>query len=198
VSRAQASGFVLAGGRSRRMGRDKALLPWKDATLLDHALRRLERVAADVHVLCGPRPRYADHGAPLVLDGSRDGGALVGVLAGLGALRRPLGVFLAVDLPWLPPELLERLVELADGYDAVLPVTARGHEPLAAVYARSCLAPVRDRVRRGALKLTGFLDELRVREVGEAELRPYGAPERIFANLNAPEDYAAARELRAR
>ena len=70
-------GFAVAGGKSARMGRDKALLPWRGTTLLDHALDRLRRTCPEVRILCGPEPRYGDRGVPVVLDAIPDGGRLV-------------------------------------------------------------------------------------------------------------------------
>ena len=188
----QATGFVVAGGLSRRMGRDKALLPWEGGTLLDHAIARLRQVTDDVRILCGPEPRYADRGLPLVTDGDGGPAALAGLLAGLLALERPLGLFLAVDLPHASVPLLRHLLALADGWDAVVPVSAGGPEPLCAVYAGSCLAAVRAAVARGDLKMTGFWNEVRVRQPGAAELRDFGDA-RQFLNLNAPSDYERAR-----
>lgn len=184
-------GFVVAGGRSARMGRDKALLPWAQATLLDHALRRLRAVTSDVRVLCGPEPRYAECGAPVVPDLAADAGsgALAGVRAGLEAAGGRVGLFLAVDLPHVPPELLAALAEASTDADAVVPVTARGPEPLCAAYGPACREPVRRLVASGHPKMTGFWPEVRVREIGPAELARFGDPDHVFANLNTPDDY---------
>jgi len=93
------TGFVVAGGRSQRMGTDKALLAWSGGTLLDDCIARLRGVTDDVRILSGPEPRYADRGLPVITDRGAESGALVGVLSGLLALERRLGLFLAVDLP---------------------------------------------------------------------------------------------------
>jgi molybdopterin-guanine dinucleotide biosynthesis protein A len=188
------TGFVVAGGRSRRMGSDKALLPWGGGTLLDHSIARLRQLTDDVRILSGEERRYEDHGLPVVTDGAGGPGALVGLLAGLSALERPLGLFLAVDLPHVTVPLLRHLLALAaEGADAVVPLSAAGAEPLCAVYARGCLAPVRDAVARGDFKMTGFWGGLRVRQPGAPELQAFGDVRRLFLNLNAPADYERAR-----
>jgi molybdopterin-guanine dinucleotide biosynthesis protein A len=193
------TGFVVAGGRSRRMRRDKALLPWGAGTLLDHAVDRLRGVEDDVRILCGAEPRYAERGLPILTDAVADAGALGGVLTGLQALDRPAGLFLAVDLPLVTVELLRRLLDLAPGWDAVVPVASAGPEPLCAVYARACLDPVRRRIQAGELKMTAFWADVRVREVTAAELAPFGEPDRLFLNVNEPATYAElTRPLRAR
>jgi molybdopterin-guanine dinucleotide biosynthesis protein A len=184
-------GFVVAGGQSRRMGRDKALLPWEDRTLLDHAIARLRRVTDDVRVLCGPQARYESHGVPVVPDVVENQGALGGVLSGLLVQDRPLGLFLAVDLPGVPAGLLEALVvAAAAGFDAVVPVWSRGAEPLCAVYSTACLEPIRRRLAAGDAKMTSFWPDVRVREWGTAEMGRFGEPSDLFANLNDPDDYA--------
>jgi molybdopterin-guanine dinucleotide biosynthesis protein A len=187
---ASATGFVVAGGQSRRMGRDKALLPWAGTTLLDHAIGRLRRVTDDVRVLSGPVPRYMSHGLPVIADAVHDQGALGGILSGLMALERPHGLFLAVDLPGVPPALLEALLAAAPGFDVVVPVSHLGPEPLCAVYSRSCLEPVRRRLAAGEAKVTCFWPDVTVREWGPSEVARFGAPADLFANINDPEDYA--------
>jgi molybdopterin-guanine dinucleotide biosynthesis protein A len=175
------------------MGRDKALLPWGGTTLLDHAVERLRRVSDDVRILCGPEERYAERGVPLVTDAVADQGALGGVLSGLLALDRPHGLFLAVDLPAVPVALLEALAAAAEGWDVVAPRSLAGPEPLCAVYSRDCIPPIQRRLAAGEAKMTSFWPEVKVRELGPAELVRFGDPGSLFANVNAEDDYARLR-----
>ena len=181
-------GFAVAGGESLRMGRDKALLPWGDSDLLDHALARLRAVAADVRILCGAERRYLDRGRPVEPDLARGVGPLAGVLTGLTAARGSPGLFLAVDLPRVPVALLARLVERLAGWDAVVPVSPRGPEPLCAAYGPACLEPIRARIAAGDFKMTAFWPEVRVLRLEPTELAAFGDPADLFRNLNAPED----------
>jgi molybdopterin-guanine dinucleotide biosynthesis protein A len=174
------------------MGRDKALLPWGAATLLDHALDRLRAVSPDVRILSGPEPRYGERGLPVVLDALAGAGPLAGVYAGLASAPGRAGVFLAVDLPFVPPALLSRLLELARDFDAVVPVTADGAHPLCAVYGPGCLEPIRRRLAAGERKMTCFWPDVRVRQPGPAEIAAFGDPTALLRNVNAPEDYDAA------
>jgi molybdopterin-guanine dinucleotide biosynthesis protein A len=188
VVQAPLTGYVVAGGRSTRMGRDKALLPWGDATLLDHAIARLARVCGDVRVLCGPSERYADRGRPVVLDAA-GGGPLAGLAAALDDAAGADALCLGVDLPNVTVELLAAIAGLDPGADAVVPATARGPEPLCALYRAACREPVAARVARGEFRMTSFWPDVRVRSMGGAALLAFGDPERLFANVNAPEDY---------
>jgi molybdopterin-guanine dinucleotide biosynthesis protein A len=186
-------GFVVAGGQSRRMGRDKALLPWGGRTLLDHAIERLQGITDDVRVLSGPIARYESHGVPVVSDAVRGHGPLGGVFTGLLAQGRSLGLFLAVDLPAVPVALLDSLVAAASGFDAVVPVWTRGPEPLCAVYSGACVEPIRRRLAAGEAKMTSFWPDVRVLEWGPDEIGPFGEPAKLFENLNEPGDYAVRR-----
>jgi molybdopterin-guanine dinucleotide biosynthesis protein A len=178
------------------MGQDKALLPWKETTLLDHALARLRAVCAEVRILCGADRRYGDHGAPVDVDSIPGAGPLGGLLTGLERLQDSLGLFLAVDVPGVPVAVLHRLVALAPGHDLVVPVTARGPEPLCALYRSTCLEPVRRRLAAGQLKMTGFWPDVRVREVTPAELEALGDATVMFRNVNTPADYGDLRHGR--
>ncbi len=180
--------FVVAGGESRRMGRDKALLPWAGADLLGHAVARLRAVTGDVRILSGPVARYRDRGLPVEPDIASGAGPLGGVLTGLAAAGGRPGLFLAVDLPLVPVALLTRLAERAAGGDAVVPVSPRGPEPLCAVYGPGCREPIRRRVDAGDFRMTGFWPEVRVLQLGPTELAEFGDPGEMFKNLNEPTD----------
>lgn len=185
-------GFVVAGGRSRRMGRDKALMAWGRGTLLDHAVARLREACHEVRILCGPDPRYTGYGLPVDVDLVSDAGALGGLLTGLRRLpEQASGLFLAVDLPRVPSALLRHMPGLEGDWDAVVPISAGGPEPLCAVYRRECLPAVERRIAASDFKMTSFWSDVTVRELPASELAPFGDPAEIFRNLNSPEDYEA-------
>jgi molybdopterin-guanine dinucleotide biosynthesis protein A len=104
-------------------------------------------------------------------------------------------IVLACDLPFVPAALLERLAaESGSGQqiDAVVPRTARGLEPLCAIYRKDCAARVRARIARGDLRVTALLADLHVRELGRDARAPYD--EALFENVNTPHDYARAKD----
>ncbi len=158
------------------MGRDKALLPWRETDLLGHAIARLRAVTPDVVILSGSEPRYGDRGLAVLTDRGEGDGPIAGLDAGLEhAGDRPV-LLLAVDLPLVPVALLGWLAESLDGADAVVPVSVRGPEPLSAAYAPACLPAIRARVAAGVRSMTAFWPDVRVREVRTAELRPLRRP----------------------
>jgi len=198
---ANAVGYALAGGESRRMGRDKALLPWGPKTLLGHALARLrEATGRGAAVLCGAEPRYKDQGSPVFPDVVPNAGALGGVLTGLERLPADadFGLFLAVDLPLVPAALLRRLLQraeeqAAEGVAAVVAFSPAGPEPLCAVYGRGCLEPIRQNVEAGRLKITDFWTAVCVHALYPGAVAEFGDPAALFRNVNAVQDYEALR-----
>lgn len=176
------------------MGTDKALLPWGGGTLLDRALAALRAVCSDVRILCGPSPRYLDRGARVETD-RQAAGPLAGLETALVAADSRPALLLAVDLPWVEPPLLSKLLGLFPGHDAVVPVVERP-QPLCAIYAPACLEPVRRRLAADDLKMTSFWPHVRVRRATEADLAGF-ALDRVFRNLNSRDDYEEARRLAA-
>lgn len=181
-----ATGYALAGGQSRRMGRDKALLSYGGATLLEHTLSRLKTVCGDVRILCGPTHRYATFGVEVETDPGI--GPLGAVLRGLERSPLPACLFLAVDLPGVSPGLLSRLLSLLPGYDAVVPISEKGPEPLCAVYAAQCHEAIRTKLEAGERKMTSFYSSIRIRSVLPTELEEFGELPAIFRNLNTPDE----------
>jgi molybdopterin-guanine dinucleotide biosynthesis protein A len=178
------------------MGSDKALLPWGATDLLGHALSRLHEVADEVRILAGPEPRYAERGLAVDCDRVADGGPLAGLVAALEGTGPRAALLLGIDVPLVSARLLARLVELAAGFDAVVPVSPHGPEPLCAVYRPSCLVPARLRLEARQRTMTSFWAEVRVREVAAAELGEFGDPATLFLNVNTREDYEEALRLR--
>ena len=196
------TGLVLAGGESRRMGRDKALLPTARGPLLLHVARTLATTCAEVLVVDRPPGRYRHLGLPVVLDRLPGRGPLVGLHAGLEAMRHAYGLVVACDMPGLTPAVARFLVQRAleaerrgTPVDAVVPLRRGRPEPLLAVYARR-LAPVAEALlEQGRPPLRALLAApgVRVAWVDEAELRTIDPDLRCLVNLNTPADWAAWR-----
>ena len=186
-------GFVVAGGHSRRMGRDKALLPWNGGTLLDHAITRLGAVCREVRVLSGHELRYAERGRPVHVDAVADGGPLAGLGTALSVAAPRAALLLGVDMPFVTEALLAHVRDALAGWDAAVPVFAAGAEPLCAAYAAACSAAVQAALASGERKMTSFWPRVRVRVLTDADVARFGPAARLFRNLNDPSEYDAAR-----
>lgn len=188
------SAIILAGGRSTRMGVDKAALELAGRPLLQHVIEIVSGLAAEVIVVTRPRqqlPALPD-AVRVVEDAIPDKGPLAGLLTGLEAASAFPALAVACDMPLLKPALLHRLVELAADHAAVVPVRGGLPEPLCAVYGAGCVEAIRRRLARDELKMTGFLgdvDTLYVSETVWHQLDPEGAS---FLNINTPADLESA------
>ncbi len=191
-----ASAVVLAGGASRRMGRDKRLLPWgvdadgQPRTLLQSVIDTLAAVADDVIVVANDRPNI--NGARVAPDAIPGSGSLGGILSGVEAARHDRVFVAAADMPFLNLALVRHLLSRVEGHDAVVPVVGGRPEPLHAVYGPAVAAAARTQIARGQLKIALAFEGLDVVWVPEAELRALDPELRSFRNVNTPEDYAGA------
>ena len=190
------SAAILAGGRARRFGgADKAQLAVGRARIIDRQLAALSAVSDDIRIVCNDPERYATLGVRVIPDAIRDAGPLGGIYSALLDARHDRVLVLACDLPFVTAGLLGRLIEEstdAGDVDAVVPRSARGLEPLCALYARRCAAAARDRIERGALHAAGLLEAVRTRILEPESLARYdeGA---LFENVNTPHDHERAR-----
>jgi molybdopterin-guanine dinucleotide biosynthesis protein A len=184
---APAVGVALAGGASRRMGRDKTGLALAGETLAARAARRLLAVCSAVAVADGGRGLVP--GLPWVADGPGRGPA-AGILGAARAWPGRALLVLACDLPLVPTPLLAALRDTAAAVDWAVPRRDGRLEPLCALYGPAALAELAAGVARGVMAphRLGESATLSVRYVEGEGLARFGDPEEIFLNLNAPAD----------
>lgn len=192
MTRFAACGCIMAGGKSSRMGTNKALLDFRGQKLIERIAGQFSAWFDQVVIITNTPAEYAFLGLPMVGDRIPGLGPLGGIEAGLGASRHPAAFFAACDMPFLSRDLIGHMLELAAGAEAVVPVIAGEYEPLHAVYTRACLPAVRAALDAGIYKIVRFYAGLRVRTLDEEAIAPFGAPERLFFNCNTPADLARA------
>ncbi len=185
------SAIVLAGGQSRRMGRDKALIDYEGRPIIAHVINTLHSLSDDIAVVSNRPDLYGSFGTRVTPDYDPPCGPLGGIAAGLQAAQHPLAVVVACDMPFLNVTLLRWLVSLAEGFDAVVPQTGSEYEPLHAVYRRECHGPIVQRLERGERRVISFFADVRLRPVPEPEWRVLDPAGRSLVNLNTPGDLEA-------
>lgn len=186
---------ILAGGESRRMGRDKALEPLAGRPVIGHVIGALEPLAKDVFIVANDYAAYGGFGLPVRADHYDFRASLVGVYSALASAAEDHCFVTACDLPFADPALVQYMSGLAAGYDAVVPVSHRGREPLHAFYSKSCMETMRAGIEGGDLAIRHALDKLKVREVTTEEMESVCNPAIVFLNINSPEDLKAAERL---
>jgi molybdopterin-guanine dinucleotide biosynthesis protein A len=191
---AACAGFVLTGGRSSRMGKEKALLEINGTPLVVRAARLLLPLCSSV-TLVGQPERYGNFGFAAIADERPDTGPLGGILTALNQASDSWNLIIACDMPYLTEEWLRYLIGRARASRAlaVLPESEAGPEPLCAAYHRQAAATIRGEIARGVLKVTRALEALPVERVPPADILPFDPRGVLFQNLNTPEDYERAR-----
>jgi molybdopterin-guanine dinucleotide biosynthesis protein A len=222
------SAIVLAGGNSRRMGRNKAFIEFEGKPLIARVIERVQPLCSEVIVVANDADAYARFGTRVVGDVYPGKGSLGGIFSGLQAAREPFALAVACDMPFLNTALLRYLISLAWQFDVVIPraqdpsgkvprsmrdekahgsaprqfdqpiAKERNLHPTHAVYSKQCLAPMHARLRADDLRAISFHEGLRVRIVETDEVNRFDPKHLSFFNANTPEDLEAARFLEER
>ncbi len=181
--------FILAGGKSTRMGADKAFVDYDGRTLLERALDLARSVTSTVRIV-GNREKFAPF-APVVEDIFQDCGPLGGIHAALRASTTERNLMLAVDTPLVSRAFLQYLISQARGAPeavVVVPRVDRGWQPLCAIYRREFADAAESALRSGRNRIDRLFDGVRTRVIEQAELEVAGFSLAIFRNLNTPEE----------
>lgn len=190
-------GFVLVGGRSTRMGRDKALLPYRGVPMAFHQAEKLAFVCGRAALVGKDRAAFAGSPYPFVEDGAEPTGVAYGLLAALDFSPEETNLVLAADMPRVPTAFLAALLELSENVPApaLVPVSGGHPQVLCAVWRRGALGPLRSLVAEGELSLRALLARAGGILLSEKETAalPGGGPE-SFRNVNTPEEYEALEE----
>jgi molybdopterin-guanine dinucleotide biosynthesis protein A len=186
------SAFVVAGGKSTRMGTDKAFVDYQGRALLARALDLARSVAPGVWIV-GSKEKFARF-APVVEDVFRDCGPLGGIHAALRGSQTELNLMLAVDMPFVSQAFLEYLIiQGQDALDAavIVPRSDGRRQPLCAIYRREFAQGAERALQARQNKIDPLFDEVHTRVIEQEELEGAGFSTGIFRNLNTPEELEA-------
>lgn len=184
------TGIVLAGGKSRRMGQDKAMLPMPSGTMLSGALFFLQQHFQKI-IIAGNRPDLEGYGVPIIQD-IYPGSSLGGIHAGLNAAETDWVFVMPCDMPFPNAELLINLLQSRQHADAVVPKTEKGFESLFALYHRRALPVIESFLQQKRFRVYDLFEQIAVNYIEPNEL-PHNF-EISLMNVNTPQDYQFARE----
>lgn len=188
------AGFVTAGGRSSRMGKDKAWLDLGGRPMIEHVIAALQPVTTSVAIVAND-PEYAKLGFPVFADSQMGIGPLEAIRTTLRNSNSSRALLVGCDLPFVSPALFKFLLSIGGDYDAVVPIGAdQKLEPLCAIYCTRALVVVDELIASGERKVSSLFDRIPTRFVRFDELQHLAGSEIFFENVNTPEDYAQAIE----
>lgn len=196
---ADVTAVILAGGMSRRLGRNKALEPFQGEPLIHRVIHRMGLVASSIIVVANDDERVAELDLPdsvtPVIDEHPGKGSLGGIYTGLHAALTEWAVFCACDMPFPSPRLYRALLSNCDTNDAVVPVVEGRPEPIHAAYSRVCLEPIRQKLAADRLKISGFFEDVRVCYFTEDRVRAIDPDLLSFFNINTQQDLDKANRI---
>lgn len=193
------TGVLLAGGQSRRLGRNKALEPFCGQPLMARVAARLSEVCGELVVVVAEPGKAAGLPIPAEARVTADlypgKGSLGGIYSGLHAASNPWVIVVACDMPFLNVVLLRHMLALRQSNDVIVPLVEGYPEPTHAAYSKTCLEPIRWRLERDQLKIASFFEDVRVRSIPEEEVRRLDPDLLSFFNVNTQEDLDRALAL---
>jgi len=187
---AQFTVAIMAGGKSSRMGTDKAFVRLNDKPLIEHVIGQVAGLGQHETILITNRPdAYAHLGLPMFGDLVQDKGALGGIHAALTHSAQPYVLVVACDTPFVKPELFRYMLTLLEGpFDVVVPRVKDYPQGLHAIYGKGCLSAIEERIAGDRLHVIGFYPKVRTRYLDETEYAPYDPTGVSFFNINTPQD----------
>ncbi|WP_245712531.1 molybdenum cofactor guanylyltransferase [Anaerobacillus alkalilacustris] len=191
----KAGAVILAGGKSSRMGKNKALLQINGITTIERTKNSLREVFDDILLVANDDERYRFLNVPITKDKVIDKGPLAGIHAGLLTANHDTNLFVACDMPFISSKLAKLLVELSDGFDAVVPVIDGEQHPLFAVYKKSIIRVIENCFETKQLRIKSLLNKVNVKYVTEDQLKnkEIDKLEQVFYNMNHPFEYEKAK-----
>lgn len=209
------SGIIVAGGESRRMGRDKALIEFNGKPLIEHVIDSIRPLCREIIIVAYNAAPFVRFNCRIVPDIMPGKGSLGGVFSGLKASTDGFVFAAACDMPFLNRGLIQYMLSIADGYDVVIPRASdpsgnsegmphqrrrffakdKNLHPLHSVYSRECLNAIELQLLSGDLRMVGFLDMVRVRVVETDEIDRFDSGHLSFFNINTPHNIETARLL---
>ena len=192
--------IILAGGKSSRLGRSKALQIIEGKSLIQRVVDRLAILSTEIIIVTAHGEAIPCSSAvriKTVADIYSVKGSLVGIYSGLIASSSLRAVVVGCDMPFLSVGLLEYMTQICSTFDVVVPRIKDKLEPLCAVYSKSCLVPIQELLEQNELMITKFFSVVKVKYVEEDEINSFDPEHLSFFNINSQDDLERAKKLAA-
>lgn len=192
----KATGIILAGGKSTRMGKDKSMLSYDNDPLIKRVVNELEAIVDELIIVSNEENKYGFPGTIEVSDLYPGMGPLGGIHAGLTFSTNDYAFITACDMPFFKARLAGLLLKMSKGFDIVVPQIGNYLQPLCAVYSKQCLPHAEFCLKQNNKKIVSIYPMVRVNYAGESLIKAVADPEKIFFNVNTPKDYESIHDLR--
>lgn len=190
---------ILAGGQSKRMGRDKAFLEVGGRPVIERVITKVEPLTDDLFISTNSPEKFKKFGLRMVADVYPDKAALGGIYSAIRAALHHRVLIVACDMPFLNYDLLRYLISMAASADVVAPIIEPPQpETLHSIYNKSCLSAIEPRLLQNKLRIIGFFDDVTVRYVNRREVSQFDPDFYSFLNMNTPKDWQKIKQIAER
>lgn len=186
---------ILVGGKSLRMGQDKAFLPVEGLPVIERIIQTMQGCFKQL-LLVGDRPKRFEPYHLAVVPDIYPGSSLGGLYTGLYTAGTDRIFVTSCDIPFPNPDLIQSICTGTELYDAVIPATEGGLEPLFALYCKSCLPAMQAALEAGNFRITALLQQLQIKTIAPEQVLQIDATGRSLLNINTPDEFAACKELK--
>jgi len=184
------TGIILSGGKSVRMGRDKAFIEIDGIPIIQRIYDIFQKIFTEIIIVTNQKEFYSGFKAKIVSDLIINNGALGGLYTGLFFSSNPYSFCVACDMPFLNESMIQYLIKQANGYDVIVPRTEDGLQPLHAVYSKNCLEPIKIIIGMGKYKIIDFYPFVKTKIIEESEFISLDINLNLmresFVNINTP------------
>ena len=188
------TGVILVGGKSRRMGQDKAFLKLADRPLLETVLDLFKEKFSSI-MLAGDRAeRFSMYDISVVPD-IFPGSSLGGIHAALFTAKTGRIFVAPCDMPFPNSSLINHICSISGDFDAIVPISPQGYEPLYALYSKACLEPARKLLENDNFRITDLFSAVKTRFIEGEELASIAGAESAFLNINTPAEFKKLTEI---
>jgi molybdenum cofactor guanylyltransferase len=185
------TGIILAGGKNRRIGTNKAFLTVKGTRLIDRTVGIFKGIFEEVIIVTNDPLAYLDQNVTIVTDILPDKGALGGLYTGLFFASHGRAFVCACDMPFIDAKFIEHLIRQGASYDIVSPDAGDGLQPMHAVYDKKCLPAIKRLLDQGKLKITDVYKSVKTLVIRGDLIDAYDPDKKMFLNVNTPDDLQA-------
>jgi molybdopterin-guanine dinucleotide biosynthesis protein A len=179
---------IIAGGRSRRFGRDKLLYKYKGIALIEHVANALKNIFDEIIIIANDNKKFSFLDLPVYPDIIPDLGPISGVYSALCNSKTHKNFCFAGDLPFLNAEFIKYMISVSDDHDIVIPFYDNFYEALHAIYTKNCIKHISSNITAGKYQVIRFYDKCDLRKITISEIKKYTDPYIVFRNINYIKD----------
>lgn len=183
------TGIILSGGKSARMGRDKAFIEIDGVPIIQRIYNIFENIFNEIIIVTNQKDLYSGFKAKILSDLIVNRGVLGGLYTGLFFSSHSYSFCVACDMPFLKESLIQFLIHQANGYDVIVPRTEDGLQPLHAIYSKSCLQPIKKIIEMGKYKIIDLYPLVKTKIIEEPEFINLDLTKESFVNINTPREF---------